>query len=334
MAAGIKALRKIQIGKETTAGTAVNATTIWRGEGTLKDDRSIEFVNEDVGILEPTDRTYVPKLGGLVTLDETPATFEQLPYLLVASMESITTGTTDTGGSGKIWSFDAATTTPNGLKTLTIEGGDNIRCDDVEYAYVETVTLSGAKEEAVMMSATLRGRQATDSEFTGSLSIPTVEEILFGKGKLYIDATTMGTTQKTETWLGFSLTIPSGWKAVFTGDGNLYFTKVEYVGHRDDPITGEITLEHDATAEAEINAARAETLRLIRLQFQGSALTTAGTYTYKTLQINLPVKYTEVPDMDDEDGDDIVTLPFRAVYDVTGARAASIVVVNELTTLP
>jgi hypothetical protein len=334
MAAGIKALRKIQIGKEATAGTAVSATAIWRGEGTLKDDRSIEFVPEDVGLLEPTDRSYVPKLGGIVTLDETPATFEQVGYLLMASISGVTTATTDTGGSGKVWTFNVATTQPNNLKTFTVEGGDNQRFDDVEYAYVTEFQLSGAKGEAVMMSATLRGRQATDSEPTGSLSIPTVEEILFGKGKLYIDSTTMGTTQKTETWLGFSLTVPSGWKEVYTGDGNLYFTKLEYVGHRDNPITGEITLEHDATAEAEINAARNETLRLLRMTFQGTALQTSGTFTYKTLQISLPVKYTEVPEMDDEDGDDVVTLPFRAVYDVAGARAASIVVVNELANLP
>lgn len=334
MAAGIKALRKIQIGKEVTAGTAVNATTIWRGEGTLKDDRTIEFVAEDVGLLEPTDRTYVPKLGAVVTLDETPATFEQLPYLLVACLSGVTTATTDTGGSGKIWPFNAATTQANTLKTFTVEGGDNQRFDDVEYAYVTEVQLSGAKGEAVTMSATLRGRQATDSEPTGSLSIPTVEEILFGKGKLYIDPTTMGATQKTETWLGFSLTIPGGWKEVYTGDGNLYFTKLEYVGHRDSPITGEITLEHDAVAEAEINFARNETLRLLRMQFQGNNLTTAGTYTYKTLRIDLPIKYTEVPEMDDEDGDDVVTLPFQAVYDVAGARAASITVVNESATLP
>lgn len=334
MTAGVKALRKIQIGKEVAAGTAVAATTIWRGEGTLKDDRQIEMVSEDVGLLEPTDRSYVPRLGAQVTLDDTPATFEQLPYLLVACINGITTGTTDTAGSGKVWTFTAPTTTPNTIKTFTIEMGDNQRVDEAEYAFVEEISLSGAKEEAVMMSATFRGRQATDAEFTGSLSIPTVEEILFGKGKLYIDPTTIGTTQKTETWLGFSLNIPGGWKAVYTGDGNLYFTKIEYVGHKDNPITGEITLEHDTVAEAEIGFARSETMRLLRMQFLGSALQTSGSFTYKTLRIDLPIKYTEVPELDDEDGDDIVTLPFQAVYGVTGAIAPSITVVNELTTLP
>jgi len=33
---GIKALRKIQLGKETVAGTIVAATDIWRGMGTLQ----------------------------------------------------------------------------------------------------------------------------------------------------------------------------------------------------------------------------------------------------------------------------------------------------------
>ncbi len=334
MVAGVKALRRIQIGKETTAGTAVNATTIWRGEGVLQDERELVWVPEDVGLLVPTDRLYVPKYGATVTLDETPATFEQLPYLLIASLAGITTGTTDTGGSGKIWTFDAPTTQAPTIKTLTIEAGDNIRADDMEYAYVESLTLSGAAGEGVMMGATLRGRQATDSEFTGSLAIPAVEEILFGKGKLYIDDTTMGTTQKTETWLGFSLTIPSSWKAVYTGDGNLYFTKIEYVGHRQSPITGEITLEHDATAEAEIGKARNQTTRLIRMEFQGSALTTAGTYTYKTLRLDLPVIYTAVPALEDMDGDDIVTFPFQVSYGATGSQAPQITIVNELTTLP
>ena len=328
--AGVKALRKIQIAKEAVMGTAIPATAVWRGEGVLKDDREIVAVSEDVGLLVNTDRSYVPRLGATMSMDEVPATFEQLPYLLVTSIEKITTASTDTGGSGNIWQFDVATTVANSVLTCTLEMGDDNRVDEMEYSYVENLSLSGAKGEAVMMAADWRGRQVTDADFTAALPIPTVEEILFGKGKLYIDATTVGTTQKTSTWLGFSLDIPSGWKAVYTGDGALYFTKLEYVGHKGDEITGEITLEHDATAEAEITAARAETVRLIRMSFDGSALTTAGsTYTYKTLQMDMAVQYTEVPELSDEDGDDIVTLPFRVVYSSAAALAAQITVVNQ-----
>ena len=330
---GVKALRKIQLGKETTMGTAVPATTIWRGLGVLKDDREIVQPDEDIGLLVKGDRLYIPRLGATLAMDEIEATFEQLPYVLAASIEKTVTGVADGAGSGKIYQFDQATTVANAVQTFTIEMGDDQRVDEMEYAYVEKFTLSGAKGEALKVSADWRGRQATDTDFTGALSVPTVEEILFSKGKLYIDPTTIGTTQKTATWLGFSLEAPGGWKAVYTADGNLYFTQIVYKGHKGEPITGEITLEHDSTAEAEITAARAGTLRLMRMLFTGSALATAGTYTYKTLKIDMAIKYSEVPELTDEDEDDIVTLPFEVVYNSTAALGAQFLVVNQLASL-
>ena len=53
--AGVKALRKIQIGRESTAGTAVPATEIWRGEGAGEDQRTVVFPVEDVGYLYRTE---------------------------------------------------------------------------------------------------------------------------------------------------------------------------------------------------------------------------------------------------------------------------------------
>ena len=332
--AGIKALRKIQFGKETVMGTAVVCSTIWRGEGVLVDDRAIEFVAEDVGNYENQGRSYIPKLHATIGLDETPATFEQVGLLFEIGIKAVTTGVTDTGGSGKIYTYPVPTTTANTILTLTIEGGDNQRVDEGEYTHVESFSLSGAKGEAVMMAGTVRSRQATDSDFTSTATLPSVEEILFSKGKLYIDPTTIGTTQKTSTWLGFSLEWPSGWKEVYTGDGSLYFTKLEYVGHKDDPITGELILEHDASAETEIGFARTETIRLVRMTWDGTALTTAGSaYTYKTLRIDLAIRYTAVPEVSDEDGDDIVTLPFQVVWSSAASLAAQIVLVNELTAI-
>ena len=43
-------LRKIQIGKETTPGTEVDATTVLRMQGTLADTRTVEFVDLFSGI--------------------------------------------------------------------------------------------------------------------------------------------------------------------------------------------------------------------------------------------------------------------------------------------
>jgi len=334
MAYGVRDLRKIELGKETTAGTAVAATTVWGGTGVLKDDREITVVEEDVGYLQPLGRQYVPRYGATIDFDEIEATFEQLPYLLAASVENVTTGAADGDGSGKIYQYDFATNAANTITTYTIEAGDNQRVDEMEYSFVEEWTLSGAKNEAVKMQGSWRGRQATDSDFTGALSRPTVEEILFNKGKLYIDATggTIGTTQKTATWLGFTLHAVPGQKAHYTGDGNLYYTDVKQVTGE---LTGELVLEHDATGEAELGFARTGVVRLARMQFQGSALTTAGTtYTYKTLQIDLAIKYTDVPELGEDEGDNTLTLPFRAIYSTADNQSNQVIVVNELASLP
>ena len=332
MAYGVKALRAIQFAIETTAGSEANATAIWRGTGTLKDNTVLTMPEEDVGAYVKKARLYIPQEGGTLTLDEVPATFEHLPLLLACGVEGMTTGTADSTGSGKIYQFDVPPTgSANTIKTLTCEMGDNTRVDLGLYGFVKSVSLSGASGEAVMMGAEIETRAINDTEFTGSLTVPTVEEILFQKGQLWIDATTIATTTATNTWLGFSLDIPSGWNAIFTGDGSTSFSAIKYVGHKDDPITGELVLEHDATAETEITAARAGTTRLVRMLFEGSALTTALTYTYRTLKVDATVKYTDVPELGDADGDDTVSLPFEVISNNT--LAMQIIVVNQVTTL-
>jgi hypothetical protein len=280
------------------------------------DDSPIEFPPEDVGSLQAQDRTYMPRVGVLVELDPTPATFEQFPYLLAMGVDSAVAGVLDTGGSGYVYTGTLAESAVKAPKTYTVEAGDNAQELESPYFFAEEFELSGAANEAVMMSGKLRGRQMSASTKT-SLSVATVEEILFNKGKLYIDTTTIGTTNVAGTWLGFKLKIPTGFKPVWSGDGQLYFSAVKQTDVRD--ITGEITLEHDATGMAERLLAQSETTRLIRMTFEGSALTTSGAaYTYKTLKIDLAIKYTGVPGLDDDDGDDTLTFPFKMVKNAAG----------------
>lgn len=322
MAYGLKKFRKAWLGKETTTapGTEVATDIFWRGEaGWIQDDRAMEVIEEDIGKTLPAGRIISPREGAVWEVPETPATYEQLPYILSASVEGTVTGVADSAGSGKIYQYDRpASTAAGAVATYTIEVGDNNRVDKATYCFVEEWTLSGAAGEPVMLSATWRGRQTSDGDFTTTaVTLPTVEEILFTKGKLYIDATTIGTTQKTGTWLGFSLTYSGGNEPLFTGDGNAtaYFSTLKPTSPE---ITGEITLEHDATAEAEITAARNKTLRYMRMLFTGTAFTTAGVlYSHHTLKVDLAIKYTEVPMVDADDEDDVVTLPFVAVYNTS-----------------
>jgi hypothetical protein len=332
--AGIRALRKIQLGLETTAGTAVAATALWRGVGVLEDRREVTFVNEDIGYISGVDRTYTGKLLAALAMDAVPATFEQLPYLLAAGVKDVVTGAADGLGSDKIYSYPFPTTAKNTIKTYTIEGGDDQEAEEIEYAFVESFKLSGRPGGALEMSAAWLGRQVIVSAFTGAIAVPTVADILFAKGKLYVDAASgaFGTTLQSNTFLGMDLNVITGWVPVFTADGNLYFTFSKITVPE---ITLDITFEHDAAGVARKVDWRAETARLVQIKFEGANVATAGTvYSKKTLIVNLAAKVEKVTPLGEQDGNDILTATFRARYNATAAKFAEIIVVNELAALP
>lgn len=329
--AGIKALRKIQIGREATAGTAVAATNLWRGMGTMEDQREVVFPEEDIGVISGTDRTYIPKLLAAITFDETEATFEQLPYIGAAGIADLTTGVTDTNGSGKIYQYAMTTSTQTTVRTYTIEGGDNQQEEEMEYSFVSAFTLSGKAGEAWKISADWQGRQVTASTFTGSISVPSVEEMLFSKTKLYIDDTTIGTTQKTLTLLEASLNVNTGIIPVFTADGQLYFSFYKQVMPE---VTLDITFEHDSTATTEKTNWRSQTARLVQLKCEGSTLTTAGSsYSVKTGIINLAGKWETFEKLGEQDGNDIVKGTLRARWHSTSNQFCTLILVNQLTSL-
>jgi len=326
---GTKALRKILLGAETTAGTAVAADTIWRGIGTIQDNREVITPDEDIGYLSGKTRNYCPKYEAAISMEPVPATFEQLPVVLSAGVKNVISGVTDTGGSGKVYAYTFPTTAANSITTWTIEGGDDTQAEEMEYSFVQAFELSGNGGEALMISADWVGRQVSKTTFTASVTNPaTVSEILFGKGKLYIDAAsgTMGTTLKSQTLLGMSLQVNTGWIAKYAADGALYFSWPQSTKPE---VLLNVTFEHNATAVAEKDAWIAGTSRQLRLKFEGAALTTAGTFTYKTLLIDLAGKWDKFDKLDELNGNDIVTGTFRAGYDATCAKFAEIKVVNE-----
>lgn len=326
---GSKALRRIQMGREVTAGTAVPATTLWRGNGAMADVRPVEFIEEDIGILPGTHRAIMPKLDATLAMESTPCTFQQILHLLEAGIRTVTPAA-DGVGTDKIYTYTIPTTAIPTIKTYTLEMGDNQQAEEMEYAFVESFSLEGNAGEGLQMSADWRGRQVTNTSFTGSIAVPAVEEVLFQKGKLYINGvgSPFGTTQISNTILGLTLNYSTGIIPKWTMDGNLYFS---FVQNTKPEITLDVTFEHDTNAVAEKTAFRAGTPRALQLKFEGSAFATPGTtYTYHTLIINLAGKWESFDAMGEADGNDVVSATFKAGYDATLATVGEIIVVNEL----
>jgi hypothetical protein len=332
-------IRKVQIGAEGTAGTAVPATTILRGEaGDIADERVQIEAAEDVGYLSGTDRRYTAAELAVYEPPDTEATFEQIDYVYSAGIDDQVTGVADGDGAGKIRTYTLPTTAEHVVKTFTLEGRNSTEPVMSEYNFVTKFSLSGAPQEAIKLTGvTWNGRQVALQAYTGSLSLPAVEEMLFGKTSLYIDAHggTIGSTQKTGTLLGFNIDVVTGWEPLFTGEGNLYFTRPKFYPKKMS-VTGSITFEFDGSATAEEAFWKSHTARKLQLKTVGSAISDGdtGVYAAKTHIFNAAIKWTKFNVLDSTDGNDTVTADFVARYSTDATFFAQFITVNTLAALP
>lgn len=329
---GVVKGRFIQFGQEGTAGSEANATAMYRGLATWTDETEIVFPDENVGYLSGLDRSYNPKKGCIAEFDEHELTFEQILYWLDGGIDSVA-GVADGAGSGYVYTYvmpELATDTMT-VKTYTIEMGDNEQEEQAYGCFVEEFTISGAPDEAVMISGTWRGRQLETGTRTAALTPSTIEEVLFNRAKIYIGTGDTFGSQKTLTWVGFDLNVKTGWMYQATGDGNLYPSLLKQVGPE---VTCDITFEHDTVAVDEKAAWLAQTHRKIRFEFLGTTFDTGGTYANKTILIDLDGKWESFEGMGDLDGDNTFTGTFRARRNATSEAFVGFTVVNLLSAIP
>lgn len=333
--AGRRSLRKIQLGRESTAGTAVAATTIFRGVGTIKDDFKVDPVSQDVGIIGGTDEVNNPMKGGTLAISQTPATFEQFLHILEASVKTATPAA-DGAGTDYIYTYAFPTTSCNTIKTYTIEGGDDIQEEEMAYCFVKDWTLSGSGRTAYQLQANWQGRTVAPSTFTGALSLPAVNYMNFGMSKFYVEAIggTFGSTIKANTLRGINIKYASGVEAKDTADGRLDFS---FLQGTDYVCTGTFEFEHDTTSNGLLKVDwRALTAEKIQLKVEGAtAFATPGTtYSVPTAIFNLPIRWSNFEKIGEANGNDIVTGAFISKYNVTAAVAGTIIVAAELASVP
>ena len=201
---------------------------------------------------------------------------------------------------------------------------------------IYTVATAGAGD--MIVSESVPGETSVsctiEQYFTAAATLPTVEEILFGYGKLYLGevGTAIGSlAQVTNTWLGLTFKATQmGQQGVYTGDGHLDFAFLKPIAPA---ITLDLTMEWNGHATTERRAAKAYTPRKFRMKFEGTALTTAGTYSKKTLLIDGCGLWDTFAQLDEQDGDDIIKATMTVGYNSTAALFCTITVVNQLATV-
>lgn len=341
---GRKELRSIRIKRESVNGTPVTPRFLWRGNGeTIEDQREVKQVEEQIGVFGGSDRTYIPKLMAGLELADTPATFEQLSDLFLmlgfgTSGGNVSGSAQGASGSTSVHTLIAPTTTAFPTNSYTIEAGNGTAANDgwtevMEYTLAEEVKLSFKGAEAMMVSASLIGRQGTAANRSGTFNavgtLPAVETILAGRGSFWLSpvAGAFGVGQVTAgNILAGEISYKTTWALKYSVDGGLltYATAV-YAGLE---ITGNLTLEAQTSgtfgawgSAGQKEKWRAEQPQLLQATWRGGAITEGTTYLNKELTIQHPIKFESFDALDDQDGNDTVQVAFFSKFNETTPAA-------------
>lgn len=328
MTYGAFTYNKLQLGGESSSGTAVAADFIWRGPyGDVEDGRTRNVSEEQVGLLVPAERSYDSRLTAMLTMPETELTYEQFPHILEAAIKTVT----PTGSGPYVYPYAFPTgTTPNTLRTYTVEAGNAVVTGDIRevpYCFVESFTLSGTTGEAWKMGATWRGQRVITSSFTAALSLQSVEEAIFSNTSVFIDATggTIGSTRVSGVLVAASFDVTTGVIPVFTGDGVLYYTAHKFTRPT---INFTLTLELHSGGRVRTERTQYEnnTVRLVRLSCPGTS--------NRNMVIDFAAKYDTVGGYENTEEDTTVQLQGHVVYSPADTLYFKTEITNNLSALP
>lgn len=340
---GNRALAKVQLGRESSSGTAVPATFIWRGPFSgINDARELEKIEEDLGIAVPSVRNVTNNLLGEMSMEATPLTPEQAPHIFEAGIQQVESGTDDgSTSSGYTYTYSFPGTSLNTVSTYTIETGDESQAEEMEFSFVKSFTITAVRNETVKISAEWAGRQVTDVSFTGSLTPDTISHIKSNSGTIYIDdddGSFGGSAIAAGNILEMTLEITTGLMALFTVDsGNLYFNDI-YFNKDEFEASLEVKWLNESAGVAERDNWRNGLTRLVRAEFVGDAYATPGDAVAfngsKGFRVDMPGWYEDFSAVEMEDGKSIMTATLMGGYDTVSENNISLLIANETATLP
>lgn len=263
---GSSNLRKLQVGPETTKGTAVSAAKILVGlDGQIKDTSNLDerqltyyqglMTGATTAPIFLTDTAEVALTGDL--------TFENAPYIFSAGWKSISPVT---GAGSAVWAFPPPTTSLNSPKTFTIQTGDDTEQLKATYGFIDSFEIQGKSNEVLTTKGKFLGRSVS-AAVTGfdTATALGATQIPFNLCRLYVDTTgtAFGTTAVTGTLREYTLKVDPGFHFKNFSDGTLAPTSD---GQDRPKVTLDVVVEYNSSAtgiRANWKAKTAQNIRFI-----------------------------------------------------------------------
>lgn len=324
-------LQKNQAGLESTRGTGVAATRKLYAQFTPTYERPLaDFMDQSGTYIDRHRVAYGRERVSFSAVDI--VTYEDLAWWSQLMIKGGVTGTVS-GTTGYLYSFTPSLATDD-LKSMTLEYGEPGNVYESTQVMVNSWTLRGDSdndnEPGWMLDVQLMGRDRTTSSYTTPMTERTTEVVLARGTKIYVDTTTIGSTQVTGKLIDFSVTVDNGlhFKAFMEDESNMAANKVGRGAMR---VNGQFTLEFDSDTEFANYRSAAPVQRKIRLEREGTQIGAGPAKNKVTLDL---YGYWSSISFGDREGNLTATFGFAGFYDATFANVMKLDVVNSLSTLP
>lgn len=340
MVQGFVRLRKHQLAKETTFGTAATATRVvpWRGAIEVNPNRTDPDV--DVGLIDPT---LAPLEGALEVTGswDGPVDFDNMAIVYSAGLKG---GVSPTGGgAAKTWTYQAFSAEADPFDTYSDEWGDDTSDSTTDGiiglgGVLDSWTISFGEDLAPYQlagSTQYSGATLGDTR-TAGLSVSSTPIWMYGADtEVYLDsvAGSIGTTKLTDAVRGVSVNVQNNLDQKRYANGSNTRFKLAAYGRGARVIEVQITTEKTAAAIAERATLNDSPVpdRFIEIKTTSPSIITGST-PYSN-QIRIPARLVSVSD-GEIGGNTTLTFTYRAFYSSTLGYAIRAVLVNALTALP
>jgi hypothetical protein len=327
----------VQIGVETTPGTAVAAA---RRLGSMGFELGPSI---DTSPLQPDGQKYpsaiiVGKEWSEGKIKGMPV-YTELPYALASvinspTVTSIQDSSTPTGASK--WVFDSNTFGDDSPKTFTVEQGSSFRAHRISGLIIPEYTWKWSRDE-IQLGGKVFGKSIADG-ITMTTSPVLLPQIPVQPSQLsfYMDSTAaaLGTTKMTRTLKG-EMSIADRFDPLWVVDAAQpsYVDTVEI----EPTIQWKVTQMADTAAMANLVLMRASESSFLRLEAVGPIIYTGtgGTPLIVNHKVTLDMcgQVSDISTFSDEDGVYAIEWTFTTVYDPTWTKAYHAEVVTTTATL-
>ena len=343
MAAGIQPLTLIQVGKESTDGTAVAATRrVLTRSGTFRHLQTQEmFEGQLSGVLSRSATSPVITREASQLEISTDLDFNQVLLPLLSGVQGGVTPSTPGTGEARLWTFAPSQTAPS-VDPYTIEmvvdSGAAKQEIEAPFGVTTSFEITGGVDALPQITWSMDARKSVQSTYTSGIALPAVAFAANLRWQMSLDTTWANVGNTTISGQIYGFTLGQSAFVMPQNRSDLDFAGVEPQTRTTDLVI-QATFDTGGSNlyETELAAKALGSKRFIELKLQGDAFGSPDASLNHEIKVRGSFVHADDSMQDlgaDRDGNSVVSLHLVSQYDPTGAVDVTYAVQNALSSFP